>query len=63
MYKRTEHRNSYDVITTVDDNGNYEQYTKWFDGVITSRYKSNIFTMGWRSLKEFLRERKGFVRG
>lgn len=61
MYQRTEHRNGYDVITTVDNNGNYEQVTKWSDGTIASRYKMNLLQIGWGSVKEFLRERKGFV--
>ena len=61
MYQRTEHRDDYDVITTVDDNGNWEQVTKWLDGTITSRYKMNLLLIGWGSVKEFLRERKGFV--
>ena len=61
MYQRTEHRNGYDVITTVDNNGNYEQVAKWADGLITSRYKMNLLQIGWGSVKEFLSERKGFV--
>ena len=61
MYQRTEHRDGYDIITTVDETGNYEQITKWDDGSIHNQYKSNVFTMGWKSLKEFLSERKGFI--
>ena len=61
MYQRTEHRNGYDVITTVDNNGNWEQVAKWADGSITSHYKMNVLQVGWSSVKEFLSERKGFV--
>lgn len=61
MFQRIEHRGSYDIITTVDINGNYEQFAKWADGTITSHSKMNIFQIGWASLKEFLRERKGFI--
>lgn len=61
MYQRTEHRGGYDIITTVDNNGNCEQVTKWLDGTITSHCKMNVLKIGWSSVKEFLRERKGFV--
>ena len=61
MFQRIERRGSYDVITTVDINGNYEQIAKWADGTITSHSKMNIFQIGWASLKDFLRERKGFI--
>jgi hypothetical protein len=61
MYQRTEHRGNYDIITTVDNNGNYEQVAKWLDGTITSHCKMNVLKIGWSSVKEFLRERKGFV--
>jgi hypothetical protein len=62
MYQRIEHRDGYDIITTVDENGDYEQITKWLDGTIHNQYRSNIFTMGWHTLKEFLSERKNFVK-
>lgn len=61
MYQRVEHRTGYDVITTVDNNGNWEQVAKWADGTITSHCKMNVLQIGWGSVKEFLRERKGFV--
>ena len=61
MFQRIERRGNYDVITTVDINGNYEQIAKWADGTITSHSKMNIFQIGWASLKDFLRERKGFI--
>ena len=61
MYQRTEQRDGYDIITTVDENGDYIQITKWADGTIYNQYKSNIFAMGWHTLKEFLRERNGFI--
>lgn len=61
-YKRTEHRNGYDVITTVDDSGNYESLVKYNDGTIRPPVKSTLQNMGWGSLKEFLRERQGFAK-
>lgn len=61
-YKRTEHRSGYDVITTVDDSGNYESLVKYNDGTARPPVKSTIQAMGWRSVKEFIRERKGFVK-
>ena len=62
MYQRIEHRDGYDIITTVDDNGNWEQVTKWFDGTITSHCKMNVLQIGWGSVEEFLKERRGFVK-
>lgn len=61
-YQRVENRNGYNVITTVDDTGVYEQIAQWKDGVITSRYKTTLQKMGWKSAREFLREKKKFKR-
>ena len=59
-YQRKEDRNGYEIVTTVDDAGTYEQNAIWKDGVITSRYKTTLQKMGWNSTKEFLRDKKGF---
>ena len=49
-------------ISTVDSNtGDYITET-WISGTITSRVKLNIYTMGWNSVDEFLKQRKGFVK-
>ncbi|MBR3592139.1 MAG: hypothetical protein IKL46_04740 [Clostridia bacterium] len=61
-YKREEHRNGFDVITTVDDEGNYEIITKFKDGTTLRPVKAKLKEMGWSSVQEFLRERKGFVK-
>ena len=62
MYQRIKQYPAYQIITTVDDNGVYEIVRKWADGVITSYYKSTVFKMGWKSVEEFLSNRKGFVK-
>jgi len=62
VYQRVQQYRAYQIITTVNDDGVYEQVRKWADGVITSHYKSNIFKMGWKSVKEFLKEKRGFVK-
>ena len=62
MYQRVIDMGSYQIITTVGEiNGDYKQYTKWADGTITKAVCMNIIDdMGWRSVEEFLRNRKGF---
>ena len=48
-------------ISTVDsDTGEYITET-WISGTLTSRVKLDIYTMGWNSVDEFLKQRKGFV--
>ena len=59
-YMRVEDAGVYQHITTVDESGKYVQIVKWSDGVVTSCFEGNIFSMGWDSLKDFLRNRKGF---
>ena len=59
-FQRTVSGGGYDLVTTVFENGDYEQIARFPDGMITSYCKGNIFTWGWRSLREFMRERKGF---
>lgn len=60
MYQRIENYKEYQRITTVDTDGNYEQKIKWNDGTITNCYKTTIYKMGWKSVKEFLRNRPKF---
>ncbi|MBP5710534.1 MAG: hypothetical protein J6W84_06115 [Bacteroidales bacterium] len=49
-------------ITTVDsDTGEYITEA-WISGTMTSRVKMNIYEMGWNSVDEFLKQRKGFVK-
>lgn len=49
-------------ISAVDsDTGEYITET-WISGTMTSRVKLNIYTMGWNSVDEFLKQRKGFVK-
>lgn len=59
-YQRIEQRDGYQIITTVDILGNYEQFSKWHDGVITHYYKTTLLKMGWNDIKDFLREKRGF---
>jgi hypothetical protein len=61
VYKRIEFGGAYKRITTVDDNGDYKQYIQWADGTTTAHRTDNVIAMGWKSVKEFLRERKGFL--
>lgn len=61
QYKRIENEGDYKKITTVDDEGNYEQIARWGDGLITSHYKTTLQKMGWNSVEKFLEERKGFT--
>lgn len=51
-----------DRISTVEsDTGEYITET-WISGTMTSRVKLNIYEMGWNSVDEFLKQRKGFVK-
>ena len=60
QYRRIENKGSYKHITTVDETGKYIQIVKWNDGIITSHTEDNIFSMGWGTLREFLKNRHGF---
>ena len=59
-YQRIENFTAYKIITTVDDDGNYAQFTLWDDGTIYGFYKSTLQEMGWKSVRAFLRERRNF---
>ena len=60
-YRRIENKGEYKHITTVDESGKYVQIVKWNDGIVTSHTEGNVFDFGWKSLREFFRERPGFV--
>ena len=60
IYRREANINGVGRITTVEsDTGEYITET-WISGIMTSRAKLNIYEMGWNSLEEFLKKRKGF---
>ena len=61
-YTRTEPRNGYELITTVDDKGNYTQHIKWDDGKTDLKHKSTVQEMGWTDTQSFLRSRPNFVK-
>lgn len=61
QYTRTIQGTGWDNITTVDDQGNYEQVNRCPEGTTLSYYKTTLQEMGWNSTREFLRERKGFT--
>lgn len=60
-YKRVNDFGAYKRITTVDTNGELTQYVEWVDGTKTGYITDNVIRMGWKSVKEFLRNRKGFI--
>ena len=60
-YKRVEKRSiGSKLITTVNENGVYEQYTQWEDGTTHGYFKTTLEKMGWLSLQQFLLNKKGF---
>lgn len=62
IYRRETNVGGVGRITTVDsDTGEYITET-WVSGTMTSKVKLNIYEMGWNSIKEFLKQRKGFVK-
>lgn len=60
-YTRIETHADYTRITDVDSEGRYYQRCVWPDGIVTSEYRTTLQSMGWLSLNEFLKHRKGFV--
>ncbi len=64
VYIRIEDRGEYRNITTVDSNGNYHQRNVYgeYDEHLLSEVRTTLTAMGWRSLAEFLKGRKRFVR-
>lgn len=63
LYKRVEQKNGYQLITTVDDKGNWSLYIKWENTPPDLQYKTTVFAMGWNSVVEFLRAKRGFIKG
>lgn len=60
LYRRTEQRNGYKIVTEVDENGRYEQRTEWPDGSHSLSHVDTLARMGWSSIHEFLTARRGF---
>lgn len=60
-YERIERRLGSKRVTTVTDTGEYYQRVEWDDGMITGVTKDNVLKMGWRSVKEFITTRPGFM--
>jgi hypothetical protein len=48
------------ISTVNSDTGEYPTET-WISGTMTSQVKLNSYEMGWNSVDEFLKQRKGFV--
>lgn len=61
-YERIEDRGAYKIITRVNEKGDYTAISIFNDGMTTSFCKNNIYAMGWQSLTEFFKYRKGFKR-
>jgi hypothetical protein len=60
-YKRvTPSGSGYNNVSILSESGFLTTTAVWPDGFTLHIYSGNIFDMGWHSLKEFLRERKGF---
>lgn len=47
-------------VTEVDEAGCWRTWAEWPDGSKTGYAEATLEAMGWHSLTEFLRERKGF---
>ncbi len=64
VYIRIEDRGEYRNITTVDSEGNYCQRCVYGenDEHVLSEVRMTLKEMGWKSLAEFLKGRKRFVR-
>ncbi len=64
VYICIEDRGGYRNITTVDSDGNYHQCNVCGenDEHIFGEFRTTLWEMGWKSLAEFLKGRKRFVR-
>lgn len=60
--RKINHSGMYRNITIIDDDGNYEQFNEWGDGVRTGYFRTTLYKMGWSSVKEFLKEKNNFVK-
>lgn len=58
-YERRYTHGSVEYVTKVYENGMH-LVESWVAGTKTSITKCNIYEMGWNSLEEFLKKRKGF---
>ena len=64
-YERIEQadKKGYKRVTKVDPAlDSYVQYMEWKDGIITGYSKQKFSDLGWDSLQDFLKHRKGFVK-
>lgn len=56
-----EYNYNWKTVVTVDENGNYYQYSEVINihgqPVRFSEYRKPIFEMGWKSVSEFLKSR------
>lgn len=59
-YRRRESWGGYVRITEVDEAGSWRTWIEWPDGTTADYVEGTLQGMGWSSLREFLRERKGF---
>ena len=64
VYIRVEDRGEYRNITTVDSDGNYHQRCAYGenDEYVICEVRMTLKALGWKSLAEFLKCRKRFVR-
>lgn len=64
VYIRVEDHGEYRNITTVDGDGNYHQRNVYgeHDEHLLSELRTTLKAMGWKSLAEFLKGRRGFIR-
>lgn len=64
VYIRVEDHGEYRNITTVDSDGNYYQRNVYgeYDEHLLNEVHTTLKAMGWRSLAEFLKGHKRFVR-
>ena len=60
-FERIERRAGFKRVTTVTDSGEYCQRVEWDDGMVTGITKNNVLKMGWKSVKEFIKNRPGFM--
>ena len=64
VYIRVENHVEYRNITTVDSEDNYCQRSVYGenDEHVLSEVRTTLKAMGWKSLAEFLKCRRGFIR-
>ncbi len=64
VYIRIEDRGEYRNVTTVDSEGSYCQRNVYGenDEHVLNEFRTTLTEMGWKSLAEFLKGRKRFIR-